>query len=80
VPSCTIITTDANAFMGEIHDRMPVIIGAEDWAAWLGDEPLGDPAALLKPFPAERMMMWPVDKRIGNVKNQGAVLAEPISI
>lgn len=77
IRSCTIITTEANAVIAEMHDRMPVIIGAEDWAAWLGEDPLSDPAALLKPFPAARMTMWPVDKRVGNVKNQSADLAEP---
>jgi len=80
VLSCTIITTDANALMGEIHDRMPVVIGPEDWAAWLGEEAIADLATLLKPFPAERMTMWPVDKRVGNVKNEGAELAEQIKL
>ena len=78
VRSCTIVTTEANALLRDIHDRMPVIIGPEDWAAWLGEEPIADPATLLKPFPPERMTLWPVDKRVGNVKNQGPELAEPM--
>ena len=80
VRSCTVITTEANAMIAPIHDRMPVILGAEDWAAWLGEEPLADPAVLLKPFPPERMTMWPVSKAVGNVKNVGRELAEPIAI
>lgn len=79
VHSCTIITTKANTLMAPIHDRMPVIIGAEDWAKWLGEEPIAYPMTLLKSFPPERMTMWPVDKRVGNVKNQGAELAEPVT-
>jgi putative SOS response-associated peptidase YedK len=79
VRSCTIITTEANALVAPIHDRMPVIVGAEEWAKWLGEEPLDDPATLLKPFPAERMTMWPVSKAVGNVKNQGRELAEHVS-
>lgn len=78
--SCTIITTEANAMMAPIHDRMPVILGAEDWAAWLGEEPIADAATLLKQFPAERMTMWPVSKAVGNVKNEGPELAERIVI
>jgi len=74
------LTTDANAMIAPIHDRMPVILGPEDWAAWLGEEPIADPAALLKPFPAERMTLWPVSKAVGNVKNQGRELAEPVAI
>jgi putative SOS response-associated peptidase YedK len=31
-------------------------------------------------FAAERMTMWPVSKAVGNVKNQGAELAERIAI
>jgi putative SOS response-associated peptidase YedK len=30
--------------------------------------------ALLKPFAAERMTLWPVGKEVGNVKNDGASL------
>jgi putative SOS response-associated peptidase YedK len=77
--SCTIITTDANTLVGEVHDRMPVIIGPENWAAWLGEERC-DPAALLKPFPPERMTLWPVSKRVGNVKNSDAGLIERVEV
>jgi putative SOS response-associated peptidase YedK len=79
IHSCTIITTDANDMMAPFHDRMPVIIGSEDWAAWLGEEPLEHPITLLRPFPPERMTMWPVGKAVGNVKNQAAGLAERIA-
>jgi putative SOS response-associated peptidase YedK len=80
VRSCTIITTEANALLAEIHDRMPVIIGPEDWPEWLGEEELPNPAALLKPFPAERMTLWPVGRSVGSVKNEGRELGEPIKL
>lgn len=79
VHSCTVITTDANALIRDIHDRMPVILGPEDWAAWLGEDPASDPASLLKSFPPERMMLWPVNKRVGNVKNDDASLIVRVS-
>ena len=41
----TIITTDANALMSELHDRMPVILEPEGCVTWLG-EVQGDPATL----------------------------------
>ena len=31
---------------------------------------------MLGPYPAERMTMWPVDKRVGNVKNNDPVADE----
>jgi putative SOS response-associated peptidase YedK len=76
--SCTIITTDASEMMAPIHDRMPVILGSEDWQKWLGEEPANDNElkAMLKPFPSERMTAWPVNKMVGNVKNDGPDLIE----
>lgn len=35
VLSCTILTTEANHDMQELHDRMPVILPIEAWAVWL---------------------------------------------
>jgi len=80
VRSCTIITTEPNSIIAPLHNRMPVILGEEDWPEWLGEEPSADPASLLKPFPSERLTMWPVSKAVGNVKNQGAEIAEPIQL
>jgi putative SOS response-associated peptidase YedK len=50
-----IITTDANALVADIHDRMPLILAPESYGRWLGDEP--DPADLMRPLPAELMRM-----------------------
>jgi putative SOS response-associated peptidase YedK len=82
VRSCAIITTTPNELVAPIHNRMPVILHPADNAAWLGEAPgeLATFGALLRPYPAGRMSMWPVDKRIANVKNQGRELAEPIAV
>jgi putative SOS response-associated peptidase YedK len=82
VRSCTIITTTPNEVSAPIHDRMPVIIAPEDYGKWLGEEE-ADPVRLLqmlKPFPAEAMMAFPVDARVGNVKNDEAALIEPVAV
>jgi len=78
--SCTIITCAPNTLLAPLHDRMPVILGAEDWAQWLGEEPAKRDAllALLKPFPAERMTLWKVASAVGNVRNENAQLIEPL--
>jgi putative SOS response-associated peptidase YedK len=78
--SCTIITTHANALMETIHDRMPAILGAEQWAAWLDEVPIADAAALLGPYPPESMSAWPVDRRVGNVRNDDPQLPAPIEL
>jgi len=78
--SCTIITCAPNTLLAPLHDRMPVILGAEDWPQWLGEEPATRDAllALLKPFPAERMTLWKVANAVGNVRNENAQLIEPL--
>ena len=80
--SCTIITTDANELIAPIHDRMPVILDSDDWPAWLGEVPANDNElmAMLRPYPSERLAMWPVDRRVGNVRNEGPQLAEPVAV
>jgi hypothetical protein len=52
---------------------VPVIIGEEDMVAWLGEEPIADPASLLKPFPYERITMWPVSKRVTQEANRDLI-------
>jgi putative SOS response-associated peptidase YedK len=78
--SCTIITCTANALLAPLHDRMPVILGPENWSAWLGEEPVKLDAllALLKPFPAERLTLWKVASAVGNIRNENAKLIEPL--
>lgn len=52
------IRTQANALVGTIHDRIPVILDPQDYQLWLDSatkEPrLLDP--LLRPYPADRML------------------------
>ncbi|MUM16500.1 SOS response-associated peptidase [Mycobacterium sp. CBMA271] len=44
--SCTIVTTDARGPLQEIHDRMPVMLGAELWDRWLDPDQDLDPRLL----------------------------------
>ena len=82
VRSFAIVTTSANRLLAPIHDRMPVILAPESWPAWLG-ESTTDPhelKSLLVPYPADDMVIWPVDKRVGNVNNKDPSLIEPASV
>lgn len=75
----TILTTAANELLAPIHDRMPVILPPEAWGLWLN--PARTPAQvmpLLLPYPAAAMTMWPVARRVGNVKHDDAALVEPL--
>ena len=79
--SFAIITTTPNELCAEIHNRMPVILKAEAWPAWLGEEPAEVPQlkALLGPYPSDEMIAWPVSARVGNVRNNDSSLIEPIA-
>ena len=79
--SCTVITCGPNDAMGELHDRMPVILDEADWPKWLGEEPATEDElyALLKPCPDAALKIWPVDNKVGNVRNKGRELIVPVS-
>jgi putative SOS response-associated peptidase YedK len=81
IPSCTVITTDANELMQPLHDRMPVILAEEAWPMWIGEAPAEarELADLLAPYPLDDLVAWPVDRRVGNVRNNDAALVEPIA-
>ena len=59
---------------------MPVILAEKDWPQWLGEESASeqDLLALLKPCPDEALKIWPVDKMVGNVRNNGPQLILPV--
>jgi putative SOS response-associated peptidase YedK len=79
--SFAIVTTSANDLLAPVHDRMPVILDPHSWPLWLNEEP-ADPEqlkALLVPYPADDMAIWPVDRRVGNVKNNDPALVEPVA-
>ena len=79
IRSCSIITTDANDLMREIHHRMPVILPAENYAAWL-DPGFEEKEALLdflRPYPSEEMEAYPVSRRVNRPSNNEPGVVEP---
>jgi putative SOS response-associated peptidase YedK len=80
VRSFTIITTRANATLEPIHDRMPAILPASAWGAWLAPvvaEP-DELLALLAPAPGDLLERFPVSKRVNSVRNDGPELVVPL--
>ncbi len=71
VESCTIITTEANDLAAAVHDRMPVILDAADYDAWLTGEQVP-----LVPFPSDRMTVRPVSQYVNKAGNEGPQCVE----
>ena len=72
IDSCSIITTEANALMQTIHDRMPVILPAERLDYWLDPETSkAEALALLVPYADSAMEAYPVSSRVNNPRNNG---------
>ena len=68
VESCTLLTTEPNELIEPIHNRMPVILSADDYQHWLDPkvqtiEPL---APLLIPLPGDRMDAYPVSTHVNS--------------
>ena len=71
--SCAIITTECNALMLPIHDRMPVILSQDTWDAWLDPNLSRDEIllSLLKQHPSKNSV---VGKRRGCAWNDNFLL------
>lgn len=69
-----IITTAANDFMSQLHDRMPVVLESGRTDAWLA----GEESALADAIASTpRFRAWPVDRKVNNARNEGNDLIEP---
>ena len=76
--TCTIITTEANAVLRDIHSRMPVILDQSDHATWLGEANAPhERLNLLRPLPDDRVAITKVTTRVNSVANDDAACTEP---
>ena len=75
-----VITTEANALMAPIHNRMPVILPPETFARWLAPEPV-DPKSLsdlLVPYAATDLVAFPVSKMVNSPTHNAPELIRPV--
>jgi putative SOS response-associated peptidase YedK len=80
--SCVILTTEANALVKPLDERMPVILAPADFERWLDPKATKGPElqALLRPYPAEAMTAYPVDTRVNSVKHNDAACVAPLAV
>ena len=76
----TILTTDANATVAPIHDRMPVILTPDHAAEWVYEGNDADTVRpLLRPAAPSSLVAEPVSRRVNSVKNDdaGCIVVQP---
>jgi putative SOS response-associated peptidase YedK len=74
--SFTVLTCAAGEATRHLHPRSPVVLAEADWKHWL--TPGSDAAALMRPAPDDRIDLREVGPAVGNVRNDGPELIEPV--
>jgi len=73
--SLSLITTQPNATLRNIHDRMPVIIAREHYGAWLAGE-----EGLLRPAPDDALKVHPVGMAVNRAASDSPQLIQPVEL
>ena len=68
IKTCTMIITEPNKFVAEVHDRMPVLLAEKDYEPWLSGKA---GLELLKPAAENALQKWPVSKRVNSSRTPG---------
>jgi putative SOS response-associated peptidase YedK len=81
IESCTILTTDANATVREVHNRMPVIVDPKHFRDWLTAPADGKSAGFdyLGPYPPEALTAVAVNPVVNNPRANGPQCLEPLN-
>jgi len=79
--TCNIITTEPNELVSQIHNRMPVILPTDAYQTWLDphERAPSELSPLLKPYPADQMVSYPVSKQVNNPTNDLPICVKPIT-
>lgn len=78
--SFSILTTDANELVAPLHDRMPVILRAENYGLWL-DKDMHDPERLKPlylPCPVDQLSAYRVSPQVNSSRFQGQECVEKV--
>lgn len=77
IESCTIVTTEACTSLAPVHHRMPVILDQDSFDIWLSGDP-ATAASVMHPYKGARdFKVYPVSKRVNNVRNDDATILQP---
>jgi putative SOS response-associated peptidase YedK len=80
VETFSIITVPANRLASAVHDRMPAILGADDWSPWLDSKTQdgAQVAHLLASWPDDdSLRVRPANPRVNKVQNDDPECLQP---
>jgi len=80
IDTFTLVTTEPNAVVKPVCDRMPVILDEKDFAFWLDpqNQDVEKLKKLLKPYPADAMGGHAVSTYVSKAGNEGSVCITPL--
>jgi putative SOS response-associated peptidase YedK len=81
IDSCTILTTQPNELIRPVHNRMPVILGPEDYDVWLDPEfeEVERLQSLLRAYPSEEMEAYPVSRWVNTPDHDDPRCIQPLA-
>lgn len=80
IHTCTILTTESNELMANIHERMPVILPKEHHKEWLNpsNQDKDQLKSFLVPFPTHNMMAYEVSNKLNSPNNNSIELIQQV--
>ena len=75
-----IVTTQANALLAPIHERMPVLLPPDAWDDWLDTARVGPEEAktLIRPAPEDWLEVYPIATAVNRAASDGPALIVPV--
>jgi putative SOS response-associated peptidase YedK len=78
VESFTVLTTEPNDVVADLHHRMAVVLDREDESTWLHGDP-DEAASLLEPYDGA-MRSYPVSTAVNDPGNESPGLLDPVDV
>jgi putative SOS response-associated peptidase YedK len=78
--TCTILTSQANAVVAPVHERMPVILDRLEMETWLSPGTTEGWMALLRPLPAEYLSAHTVSRLVNSPDHESPDLVLPVGV
>lgn len=77
VASCSILTTEANEDIANIHHRMPVIVPPSDYLKWLEADDLPTQQAIMRPYANGHVAAYDVTRDVNKPNVDAPYLVQP---